>query len=36
MEKVLHAVVTDAELRDTQSVEQQLGTELSVGAFWFD
>lgn len=36
MEKVLHAVVTDAELRDMESVEQQLEAELSVGAFWFD
>jgi len=36
MEKVLHAVVTDPASRDTQNVEQQLGMELSAGAFWFD
>ena len=36
MEKVLYTVVTDDAKRSTSSVQQQVETEASAGAFWFD
>lgn len=36
METVLHTLVTDAGTRDVDSVDQQLSSQLSVGAYWFN
>lgn len=36
MEAVLYNIVTDTEQRNVGSVVEQLKTQFSVGAFWFD
>lgn len=36
MEKTIHTLLTDADMRSTEDVEKQLQAELSAGAPWFN